>query len=233
MSLINEALKKAQRVRHEDPLGAGTPPAGGGTRITKRGQAHSANTMVLLGSGALVLVILSVVATVYLVNREPAPPAKPPAPPTATAPDKAAPEKIGAAGATDTSSQLVVPIKPSAGEAPPVAPTPTPVPPAGESVPSPAPVPATPAIAAPAPGAQTPPPPAGPAKTDPAIAAFVESIKVAGIRSSGSESRVLMNERVYRVNDVVERTLGLKLIKVAADSLTFSDPSGAVYEKHF
>ena len=42
-----------------------------------------------------------------------------------------------------------------------------------------------------------------------------------------------MNERVYRVNDIVERTLGVRLIKVAADSLTFSDPNGITYVKNF
>ena len=42
-----------------------------------------------------------------------------------------------------------------------------------------------------------------------------------------------MNERVYRVNDIVERTLGVRLIKVAVDSLTFADPNGISYVKNF
>ena len=42
-----------------------------------------------------------------------------------------------------------------------------------------------------------------------------------------------MNERVYRVNDIVDRTLGIRLVKVAADSLTFSDPNGVSYVKGF
>ena len=40
-----------------------------------------------------------------------------------------------------------------------------------------------------------------------------------------------MNERVYRVNDVVERTMSVRLVKAAPDSLTFADPRGVIYVK--
>jgi hypothetical protein len=75
-------------------------------------------------------------------------------------------------------------------------------------------------------------PPAPPVR-DERVAAFVEAVRVTGIRSSGNESRVLMNDRVYRVNDVVDRTLGVRLVKVATDSLTFADPKGMEYIKNF
>ena len=68
---------------------------------------------------------------------------------------------------------------------------------------------------------------------DERITAFVESVRVAGIRSSGTESRVLMNDRVFRVNDIVERTLGVRLVKVEVDSLTFADANGTTYVKYF
>ena len=42
-----------------------------------------------------------------------------------------------------------------------------------------------------------------------------------------------MNERVYRVNDIVDRALGVRLTKVAVDSLTFSDANGVSYIKYF
>src|SRR5262249_44791696 len=94
--------------------------------------------------------------------------------------------------------------------------------------------PATVASAVPTPAAtQTPAARSAAAKPDDRVAQFVEAIRVTGIRSSGSESRVLMNERVYRVNEVVERNLGVKLVKVAPDTLTFSDTNGITYEKHF
>jgi hypothetical protein len=65
------------------------------------------------------------------------------------------------------------------------------------------------------------------------IQTFVDSIKVGGIRSSGAESKVLMNDHVYRVNDIVDRSLNLRLTEVRSDSLTFVDENGATYTKSF
>src|SRR5688500_3643323 len=89
MSLINEALKKAQRERTEEIPNPSAPTEGGGAHIPKRGKAHSANTMVLAGGGAIVLVVISVLVTVFLLNRPD--PATTPAPTLpATAPSTAA-----------------------------------------------------------------------------------------------------------------------------------------------
>jgi hypothetical protein len=54
-----------------------------------------------------------------------------------------------------------------------------------------------------------------------------------GIRSSGTDSKVLMNDRVYRVNDYVDRILGVKLVSVSRDTLTFTDANGVTYVKNF
>lgn len=275
MSLINEALKKAQRLRTEDQVDAAPIPGSGG-RVAKRAQARSANTMVLIGAGALVLVVLSVVLTVYLVNR----PAPANATAVATAPTTSRPSK--AAGDTDATVAPVVtaPVitapqpagtlassEPAAAAIPTVtAPAPAseastvvardttpaavnaaaPVPPAAavENVPPPAasapatavatatsttiPVAVTAATPVPSPG-----PASGPAvaKPDERVAAYIDTIRVTATRAS--EGRVLMNERVYRVNDLVERTLGVRLVKVAVDSLTFADANGVTYVKYF
>lgn len=249
MSLINEALKKAQRVHNED---AGNPSASGepgGPRIIRRGRADNTNTMVLIGSGALVLVVLSVVVTVYIVNRpmqrehvvistpvlgtkeissaplirdDPAPPilAAKNAPPVLI---PTAPEATHVA-ATSTVISLPASIIPPASPAELVRPP-------SSSVS--APVSASPSAPVKVEAVEAPPPaPAlAPDAPDERIAAFVEAIRVTGIRSSGTESRVLMNERVYRVNDIVERTLNVRLIKAAADNLTFTDPRGVIYVK--
>src|SRR4051812_1589861 len=68
MSLINEALKKAQRQRSEDQASLAPMPGGGGT-IAKRGQPRSANSILLLGGAALALVIVSVGITIYFFSR--------------------------------------------------------------------------------------------------------------------------------------------------------------------
>jgi hypothetical protein len=247
MSLINEALKKAQRVRADDAShsAAGAHTSGG----ARRGNGHGANTMVLLGTAGLVLVVLSVVFTVYLVNR-PSTPTTLVAGTRTPAPEKAAP----AAANLEPSTPLIVAPKiiptvptPAATETsvavPAVSSAPLPnATAAGSPTPEkissapPAVAPATavavaPAASAPA-GAVTPtPPPLAAGEPDERVATFVDAIRITGIRSLGAESRVLMNERVYRVNDIVERTLGVRLIQAAADRLTFSDARGVVYEK--
>jgi hypothetical protein len=99
--------------------------------------------------------------------------------------------------------------------------------------------PPAPAPVVPAPPVETIPPPVGnptaavPAKPSEAILLYIDQLRVMGVRSSGSDSKVLMNDRVYRVNDIVERTLGLRLTAVEPGRLTFVDAQGAAYLKNF
>lgn len=233
MSLINDALKKAQRQRTESPAATAEGNPAGGARIAKRGRALSSNTMVLIGSGALVLIVLSVVITFNLVN-EPAKPARPaPAVTPAAAPVTTPAAPVETPAITPPASATTTPAVAPETKAP-SSPSVT-VPIASLTSPSPAtaPAPAATPVAVTAP----PPPPVVIAPADlPAderAMAFIETIRVTGIRSFGNESRVLMNERVYRVNDVVERNIGLKLTAVKADSLVFTDPRGKTYTKNF
>ncbi len=216
MSLINEALKKAQRLRQEEPApGNPTSESAPTDRVIKRSPPRSTNTMILLVVGGVVLVVLSVVATVFLLNRPSDAPVAPvasivpeaPALPTATTPVIHAPV-IPAIEAVPAANEALEP-------APPLA------------------EPVIVAAAPPKPVPVAPPLPAADPQPDPRVAAFVEAIRVAGIRSSGNESRVLMNERVYRVNDLVDRTLNVRLTKVEADTLTFADANGLSYVKKF
>lgn len=217
MSLINEALKKAQRQRSEIPSGA-MPSAGG---FEERGpRPMRTQSVVLLMAGAAVLVVFSVVITVYLVNRNPGSVATPPVatvaspaipsvdlnapPPVIVAPVIAAPVIAAPSPAAETQTRVVDVLTPAPASA----------------------------AAAPAPVAI---PPITPAARQPElhIQLFVDAIRVMGVRSSGGESKVLMNDRVYRVNDIVDRALVLKLVKVEPELLTFTDPNGMVYTKSF
>ena len=253
MSLINEALKKAQRLRTEETTDSSSAVSYSGAQTAKRGQAHAGNTMVLIGSGALVLIVLSVVFTVYLVNRPakpahsvattPAPKARHESPspaasessapaivapkiiaPTTAATEPVAPSSTSAAVTASSATPPVVASAEPATATPPAAVTPSALPQT-----APAPTAATSATTS----AQSAAPALAPGEPDERVAAFVDAVRVTGIRSSGAESRVLMNERVYRVNDVVERNLGVRLIKAEVDSLTFSDGRGVTYVKHF
>lgn len=219
MSLINEALKKAQRQRHQpvtSDAGSGSPTT---HSIAKRGAPLRAQTWMVIFAAAAALIVVSVVVTVYLVNR----PAPRPAPPTHPRPATPPPANL------DTPSPVIIapPLAPAPAPTPAAEPTRSMLPTTGATTEAPA-----AAVSAQAPASITPTPANGVVDV---VAAqnFVDAIRVAGIRSSGNESKVLMNDRVYRVNDIVERALGLKLIKVSSDALTFADPNGTVYVKNF
>jgi len=220
MSLINNALKKAQRQRATDVIDPLSPLPGGRTsasRTIRRGRSLSAQTLVMIGGGVAGLIALSVVVTVLFLREDPLPPAL-----AAESPVQPSPEPIVA---PPTTSELAitsfVALKPVAVELPPVAPT---IP---EAMANAAP-PGQLSIALPTASPDTPS-----ASRDESIYAFIDKIKVTGIRSSGADSKVLMNARVYRVNDLVDRSLNLRLTKVEPDSLTFADARGTSYTKKF
>jgi hypothetical protein len=202
MSLINEALKKAQRERSSTPAGVINTEGGSEQRGSPPRRTQS---VILIGAGAAVLVVFSVILTVYFLN---------PAAPT-TAPIVSAVEPITPGGLDAPSPVIAVPVI---------------------SVPI-SPVEQSPVAAAPEPVVAAAPieiPPITPVREPELhIQLFVDAIRVMGVRSSGGESKVLMNDRVYRVNDIVDRKLALKLVKVEPELLTFTDPNGMVYTKSF
>lgn len=264
MSIINDALKKAQRQRTDDPAQIVPPMPGGesGSGGARRGRGRSGSPTVLIASGALALVAVSVIITIILVNRRSTPPvvaaaSQPPATkPTATsalpapaptvvapivAPTMAAPSPVSASsprttakpGAVGSDKRDATPVSAKTAAVRPATSAPEtkslPAPIAARELPAAAPV-ASPVPATATPVSDTP---AANPKGDERVHAFVDTIRVTGIRSSGSDSRVLMNEKVFRVNDLVDRSLNIRLIKVEADNLTFSDANGVTYVKFF
>lgn len=229
MSLISEALKKAQRMRTSEPV-AGLSSGSGGGPISRRDHTRPTPPLAWIVAGAAVLVSVAVAVTVFFL--------RPAAPALSLAKAAAAP----AAANTSTATLVATPAIPTPPKLPEVTPlkAEAAVPANGEAV-VPPPRSATPASASvrPSPPPSRLPPSvpvpsvAGTAQPDPRIQAFVDAIKVAGIRSSGTESKVLMNDHVFRVNDIVDRSLNLRLIEVQADSLTFVDENSVVYRKSF
>lgn len=241
MSLINEALKKAQKQRTgEAPSLASMPPVGGepATRIARRAKPASFNTLLLrlgLGAGGLAAVI---VAAVLLLRDKPAVETPSAAAPVATAPTPTAvpSAETPAASPTKTETVFVLPIAPPAETPKPA--TPPPAQPKSETNPvatnSTAPAPASVAEAPKTETAATAPASAAPAaKLEPRAIAYIDNIRVAGIRASATDSKVLMNDRVYRVGDMVEHEMGLKLVGIAPSSLTFEDERGGRYTRNF
>ncbi len=215
MSLINDALKKAQhRQGDTTPPAASTP---GPARVPGQpsGRPKSPVHGVAIGVVATLLVVAaSVAVTVYLL-KEDEPPARHPSSPV-----------------TNTSTTPVAPSAPVSTPATPAAsapeiPAPTPPPPA----------PATPPVAA-VPAATTPPaPPAEPAiptlKLGTRIQSFVDRLRVTSIRISDTGNKAILNDRLFRVNDLVEPALGLRLTDIQPHLLTFTDENGATYLRHF
>jgi hypothetical protein len=254
MSLINDALKKAQKMRLQDQA-APAPSNGNSGPVAKRARPMSTQLLVGLLAGAAVLVGGSVLATVFwLRNPAPAPapkpvaslaavsispsptPAAPPtgnaAPPSATmlTPTASAPPGVGAPPTAVGGTAPLAPLP----EAQPSIALPIASAPPPESPPAPADLTSPPVSSVrPSSGASPVIRPAPVAKPDARIQTYIEALRVTGIRASGTDSKVLMNDRVFRVNDIVERSLGLRLTGVAADRLSFTDENGMVYTRNF
>ncbi|MDB6166807.1 MAG: hypothetical protein JWQ83_1947, partial [Lacunisphaera sp.] len=94
------------------------------------------------------------------------------------------------------------------------------------------PVPAAPRPATPA-STAVKPAPVTTAKLEGKAINYIEALRIAGIRASATDSKVLMNDRVYRIGDIVEHDLGLKLVGITSSSLTFENEAGARYTRNF
>ena len=246
MSLINEALKKAQRLRTDAP-GEGPPSATpAGTRLI-RSPAGSPprpgrSKLPLIAGGATLLVAGLIVGVVLLESGPPPPP-----------PKAAASKPVPPPAAVTTPSVSLPPIPVPAASNPPAPPpaAPAPVvslPPISSHGPAPGPagvvtLPTSPAPTPPAtgpaavtvPGAEASPVPSPPVppKPNPQIYALLDALHVTGIRTSDTDPKVLMNDRVFKLNDVVDRPTGLRITRITADRLTFTDSAGFEYVKTF
>jgi len=284
MSLINDALKKAQKQRTgESPPLASMPGLGGETpqRIARRAKPAGFNTLLVRAGVGGVVLILALGGWLVLRQKTATAKLKPevvqttqPSSPKGGSPLAGGPSPASApTQVSGFSSQVSVP--------PPAAPVPTftlPVAPKPEPVVAKVEAPATvagvadpglPAVAlakagpaSPRPATsiqptgsnpqvspfstggrpgQTPDsqqgttaPPASPsAKLEPRAITYIEAIKVAGIMSRSTDAKVLMNDRVYRLGSIVEAELGLKLVGITPNSLTFEDDHGARYTRTF
>jgi len=230
MSLINDALKKAQKQRTGDGPDLKTMPAIGGesaARIARRDKPTGFNTLLLwIGLGATVMLVLVVGGffAVRWMTQAPEPKAAPPpavatkttpvptesAPPPVTVSTGATPPASSSTGAPSTvptiSSPTLAVVEPKPVAIAPVAPPPEPE----------------------VPKVVIPPP-----RMESKAIAYIEALRVAGIRASTTDSKVLMNDRVYRTGDIVEHQLGLKLAVINANALTFEDEKGARYTRNF
>lgn len=262
MSLINEALKKAQKQRAHEPtlvLPSGTPPAPP-PRVIKRSQPMAAQKLVTLGLICVGCLVLAGGGAWFFL-RTPAPETVVSSKPKAVTPVDVTPVAVHPATGPDgpgtpapgSSTLANAPASASAaattvaGTPPTPAVSTSPAPSIATSAGSHA-IPATAVATTPVPtaapssaivAAQEPslpdyvPTPTPKPLPKPHVLALVDGFKVAGIRASASDPKVLMNDRVFRVNDVVERNYGLRLVEINPDRIIFRDEAGATYTKSF
>ena len=206
MSLINEALKKAQNQRAAGAAAQPTPPSVQSpesppplVRIPKRRPPLAART--LMGLVGTVLAGLIVIAAVGYFGY----------PSVSDQPAPVAPKPV---------VQVPAPAPPPPPAAPPISVSLPPIP--GST---PTGVGTTTAEATP------PPKPLAVPVGNPKIAEFIATLRVAGIRLSGTDPKVILNDRVYRANDLVDRTLQVRLSKIESTRLVFIDANGFEYSK--
>jgi len=242
MSLINEALKKAQKQRGAEvqPLSA-MPSVGGepAVQIARRGKSSGFPTrLVGFGIGAALLVGVIIGGVVLILRKPDAIPAQQPAiiaqTPAAKPPEAVA--KVEPPKPTPIVVATTAPVLPATTAPAPVTQAPAKSEPpivAKVDTPQPAPTPAPIVVAEPVPPKPEPVKPAAPLKLEPRAINFIESLRVAGIRASATDSKVLMNDRVYRIGSIIEHEMGIKLTGITANSLTFEDERGASYTRTF
>jgi len=221
MSLINDALKKAARQRAEEQADVIAPMPGGGSRSSRQGGPVKKQTMVLIGAAAIALIVVSVVLTGMFMT------------------GKSEPKPVADARPAAPAAAAIVAPAPAITVAlpPPSVPTPAPT-----ALPQPTPAPAA-IVLAPEPAApvqaQAPlvAPVVAPAVTTEShteiVQGVVDRFHISGVRTAGADSKALVDGHVYKVNDLVDRSLGLRLTTVEADHLTFVDREGNTFVKSF
>jgi hypothetical protein len=212
MSLINDALKKAQSVQGSSPgmadkfsgNPAGTPGAVSGPSaagyVPRRSDPMSAQklVMILLTAGIVFIGFIAAmgVGAYYVINSG--------GPATAVEPETIVVE----------AEDAILVEEPEPVEDVAVGPEPQPEPVVVAELPP-------------------PPPPVRVNNPDPEILAFVDSLRVRGIRIANGEAKVLMNDKVYKTGEIVNHPMNLKLSEVSPDGLLFEDVQGNTYVARF
>ncbi len=60
---------------------------------------------------------------------------------------------------------------------------------------------------------------------------LIDELQVLGYRSAGVNSRLLMNGRVFKIDDIIDNERGIRFIGSDGESLVFEAPSGYRYRK--
>ena len=209
MSLINQALKKAQQDRSGAASSSFAPQGSSATGApAPSGSKNKFSTLAIIG-GFAVLIGLVAGLTVLLLSGEDAPPAASVA--TETPVQEPAPQPAQPLPTTPANTQT--------------APAPTPAELEAANAAAEAKLAAEKAAAEEAARKAA----AGP---NPKIIDWLSKVKLAGVRlSEGSENKVLLNNDAYGVGDTVNYSLGLKVLIIQEKRVLFIDKNDKKYLK--
>ncbi len=234
MSLINDALKKAQTLQpragggglklatpEPAPAAPPPPPSSQTPALVSATRTPHRPGMVLALAGLMVFGLMAGLGLgAYLLFG-------PDEPSVALAPPKESPAPAPLVAAAASPAPLPARVEPT---------------PAAESPSEPAPVEATsePVEAVSLAGApvvvepirEPEPEPVRVNRPDPVIQVYIASLEVAGIRG-GASPRVLMNSRVYAIGEIVGTEHPVRLTSIEARRLGFEDAEGNSYELRF
>jgi len=65
------------------------------------------------------------------------------------------------------------------------------------------------------------------------VIAFIESLGVTGVRAAGTDSRIVLNGKVYYPNSYVNLDFLLKVHEIYQNEVVFIDRNGIKYRKGF
>jgi hypothetical protein len=207
MSLINEALKKAQSQRATEPAPLPLPTSTATAvraSIKKRRPPLAARTLMgILSVGLLGLITAGITAYIYQTPESPTPPAAAhqsaaPIAPTATPP---VPAKTAATAAPQPATVSFPPLSSTQLTADALPPTPA-----------------------------QPSEPAHPTANI-KIQDFIDTLRISGIRASVSDPKVIINGQICRINDLIDRNLQVRLRRIESTCLVFTDSKGFEYLK--
>jgi hypothetical protein len=240
MSLINDALKKAQNRQGEvaPASGAGQPGPAAVPKSPEQKKSSFGKILIIGIACSVVGAGVSLVVALAILREDKADAGPAPAPkPAATTP------LISSSAPSSTTSAAQAPqTPPPVPAAPPIIPV---VNPPGSDPSSPAAVsaresaqpPLKSAIAAaplPAPAPLPPPAAAPPALNLSArIQNFIVRLRITSIRISENGNKAILNDRLFRAGDTIEPSLGLKLVSIEPTELHFVDEAGEKYVRRF
>lgn len=221
MSLINDALKKAQKQREGQTGLPVSPPSLRDVPIPAVPKASRSPSAVVVGItvslGLILLLTLGAGAAYLIFQWRPTGESAPPALAQTSGETANEPSRNGEM----TSPPTLDPVPAS---------QPTPVTPAPAPAPAPVPTPATQAAAAttPAPTAPAQSPRVPLVERNPEVEQYLRRVNISA-REAGPDSRVAIDGTVFFLGDVVMPEFGLRLTGVTTNRIVFQDEAGAIY----